>query len=114
MTDFFKELEKAAKHLDKIAKEWEPKKKSPKKTLKKRSEEQTATSEGVDVREYLPVSEVAEITKLQIDTYGHYLDDQWEGGVYTSSNPTVHTYFQVWFARKDEDGYNPEGVLSYF
>ena len=32
MTDFFKELEKAAKHLDKIAKEWEPKKKSPKKT----------------------------------------------------------------------------------
>ena len=30
MVDFFKELEKAAKHLDKIAKEWEPKNKPPK------------------------------------------------------------------------------------
>jgi hypothetical protein len=109
MVDFFKELEKAAKHLDKIAREWEPKKKT-----KKTPKEQTTSSEGLDLRKYITIDQVANVTKLPIDSYSPYLDDEWEGGVYTSSNPKIHTYFQVWIARKDVDGYNPEGVLSYF
>ena len=111
MVDFFKELEKATKHLDKIAKEWEPKKK-PKK--EKPKEQKTTLVKGFDLRKYLSIDEVAQITKLPIDDYGPYKDEEWEGGVYTSSNPKIHTYFQVWVARKDVDGYNPEGVLSYF
>ena len=51
---------------------------------------------------------------MPIDKYGPYKDEEWVGGVYTSSNPKIHTYFQVWFARKDVDGYNPNGVLDYF
>ena len=70
--------------------------------------------ESLDLRKYLSIDEVAQITKLPIDDYGPYKDEEWEGGVYTSSNPKIHTYFQVWIARKDVDGYNPEGVLSYF
>ncbi len=114
MVDFFKELEKATKHLDKIAKEWEPKKKTEKTPKDKPKEQKTTPVEGLDLRKYLSIDEVAQITKLPIDDYSQYEDEDWEGGVYTSSNPKIHTYFQVWFTRKDVDGYNPEGVLSYF
>ena len=108
MVDFFKELEKATKQLDKISKEWEPEKKTSKENQKK----QTAPSEGRDIRQYLPVDEVARITNLPM-TYTPYKDDTWEGGVYTCSDPKIHTYFQAWFFRKDVDGYDPDGVLSY-
>ena len=53
MVDFFKELEKAAKHLDKIAKEWEPKNKSPK-------EQKITPVKGFDLRKYLSIDEVVE------------------------------------------------------
>ena len=53
MVDFFKELEKATKHLDKIAKEWEPKKKT-KKTPKKNKKEQTI-SIGLDIENIFPL-----------------------------------------------------------
>ncbi len=109
MTGFFKDLGKAVKKLDKIAKELEPEKKTSKEIPK----EETAPSEGRDLRPILPVAEVVRITNLPIDTYTPYFDDAWEGGVYTSSDPKIHTYFQAWFARKDIDGYNPDGVLSY-
>ena len=112
MVDFFKELEKAAKHLDKISKEWEPKKKKTPK--EKQKEQKTTPVEGFDLRKYLSIDEVAQITKLPIDNYGPYRDEEWVGGVYRSNNPKIHTYFQLWFARKDVDGYNPEGALSYF
>ena len=76
------------------------KEKGFKKTPKKTPKEQTTPSEGLDLRKYISIEEVARITKLPIDPYSPYLDDEWEGGVYTSSDPKIHTYFQVWFARK--------------
>ena len=69
MVDFFKELEKATKHLDKIAKEWEPKKKPPK-------EQKTTPVEGLDLRKYISIDKVAQITKLPIDKYSPYKDDE--------------------------------------
>ncbi len=114
MSDFFKEIDKVVKKLDKIAKEWEPKKKPSQKTPKETPKEQTTSTEGLDLRKYITIDEVARITKLPIDTYTPYLDDEWEGGVFTSSNPKIHTYFQVWFARKNVDGYTPDGALSYY
>jgi hypothetical protein len=113
MVDFFKELEKAKKHLDEIAKEWEPKK--TKKTPEEKPKEQKSTPmKGFDLRKYLSIEEVAQITDLPIDKYSPYLDEEWKGGVYNSSNPKIHTYFQLWVAEKDVDGYNPDGVLGYF
>jgi hypothetical protein len=114
MVDFFKELEKAKKHLDNISKEWEPKKKHSKDTSKKTQKKKVVRSEGFDLRKYLTIDEAARLSKLPLDSYSPYLDDEWEGGVYTSSDPKVHTYFQVWFARKNVEEYNPDGIWSYF
>jgi hypothetical protein len=83
-------------------------------TPQKTTTEQTSPSERLDLRKFLSIEEVARITNLPIDTYNPYLDDSWEGGVYTSSNARIHTYFQAWFARKDVDGYDPYNVLSYY
>jgi len=110
MCAFWKKLGETVKEIEKVAKEWDVNKEPSKEIL----EEQTAPSEGRDIRQYLLVDEVARITNLPIDTYTPYKDDTWDGGVYTSSDPKIHTYFQVWFARKDVDGYTPDGVLSYF
>ena len=109
MCGFFEELGKAVKQLDKFAKELDKDKKSSKEIPK----EQTAPSEGLDLRLILPVAKVASITGLPFKNYNSHLDDTWEGGVYTCSDPKIHTYFQAWFARKDVDGYDPDGVLSY-
>lgn len=110
MCGFFKELEKAAKQLDQIAKKYEPKKKTTEKTPKKQP---TQSKEG-DLGKYITIGEVAQITNLPIDKYSPYMDEEWEGGSYTSSDPKIHTYFQVWFAKKNSDEYNPDGVLDYF
>ena len=109
MCAFWKKLGKAVKEIEKVAKELGAEKESSQEL----HEKQTAPSEGRDIRQYLTVDEVARITKLSIDTYTPYLDDTWEGGVYTSSDPKTHTYFQVWFNRKDPDGYNDENVWNY-
>ena len=60
------------------------------------------------MRQILTLAEVVRITGLPFNTYNDYKDDTWEGGVYTCSDPKIHTYFQAWFARKDSDGYDAE------
>ena len=109
MCAFWKKLGEAVKEIDKIAKELDNTRESSKETTVK----QTTSSGGLDLREILAVAEVARISDLPIDTYNSYLDDMWEGGIYTSSNPKVHTYFQAWFARKDIDGYDADNGWSY-
>ena len=110
MCGFFEELGKAAKQLDKFAKEMDEDKKSSKEIPKK----QTAPPEGLDMRQFLTIAEVARVTGLPFNKYyNSHLDDTWEGGVYSCSDPKIHTHFQAFFARKDVDGYDPDGVLSY-
>lgn len=109
MCGFFKKLGEAVKEIDKFAKEFDVDKESSQEL----TEEQTAPSEGRDIRKLLSIDEVARITGLAINTYNTYLDDTWDGGVYTSRDPKIHTYFQAWFARKDPDGYDAENFLNY-
>jgi hypothetical protein len=111
MCAFWKKIGEAVKEIDKIAKEFEETRESSKELPKK---EKTTPAEGLDLRKYLSIEEVAQITNLPFDDYSQYIDEEWTGGTYISSNPNIHTYFQVWSAQKDVDGYNPEGVLSYF
>lgn len=107
MSDFFKKLgekvDEAVKEIDKIAKK--PSKVPP--------ENQTAPSKGCNMGKILPVADVARISKLPFDRVNDHFDDMWEGGVYTCSDPKIHTYFQACFARKDPESDDASGVWNY-
>ena len=113
MCGFFKKLgeavDEAVKEIDKYAKDF----KVDKESSQVPPEEQPAPLEGRDMRQYLTLNDVARITKLPFNKYTDFVDDTWEGGVYTCSDPKIHTYFQAWFARKDSDGYDAGGIWNY-
>ena len=109
MSDFFSKLRKVVIQIDKFTEELDDDKESSQEPRKEHPDPST----GIDLRQYLPIDEVALITNLPIDTYNKYMDNDWEGGVYSSSESNTHTYFQAWFARKDTDGYHPNNVWSY-
>ena len=107
MSDFFKKLgekvDEAVKEIDKFAKK--PSRVPP--------EEQTAPSIGRNMKEILPVADVARVSKLPFDTVNDHLDETWKGAIYTCSDPKIHKYFQAWFARRDPEGYDAGGIWSY-
>ena len=107
MSDFFKKLgekvDEAVKEIDKFAK----------KPVRVPPKEQKAPSKEHNLKEILPVADVARISKLPFDTVNDHLDETWRGLVYTCSNPKIHKSFQAWFARRDPEGYDVGGIWSY-
>jgi hypothetical protein len=116
MSDFFRKLRKTVKEIEKIADDFEEEvgETDIKESKNDYGRDTPRQLSMIDLRERLGLEELARITGLPFDTYNDYLDEEWVGGVYTMSDPSYHTYFQVWFARKDADGYNPDGVLGYY
>ena len=116
MSDFFRKLRKTIKGIEKIADDFkeEMRESDYEDTKNDNNGDVTSKQSKTDIRGLLSLEDLARITGLPFDVYNDYIDDDWLGGVYTISDPSYHTYFQVWFARKDVDGYRPDGVLDYY